>query len=228
MTTSAGRPTTALLLAVTVDLALVAAAPRAWDAFAAPSGGLPAAERAGGLVASGLLLATTVLWTYATVVLVAAALAAAWPASAPLVRAVAPRACRGLAAGALGLAVGAGPAAAAGDPVDPAPAPSGTAALDGLPLPDRPFGAGRAPAPRADPSQHPDDTPVLVRPGDTLWDIAAGRLPPGASDARVSRTWRAWWCANRDVVGPEPDLLLPGQRLTPPAADHPADERRPR
>jgi hypothetical protein len=26
----------------------------------------------------------------------------------------------------------------------------------------------------------------------------------------------AWWSANADVIGPDPDLLLPGQVLQPP------------
>ena len=58
---------------------------------------------------------------------------------------------------------------------------------------------------------------VVVRPGDTLWDLAAARLPDDASDARVAAAWPAWWSTNREVIGPDPDLLHPGQRLVPPA-----------
>jgi hypothetical protein len=62
---------------------------------------------------------------------------------------------------------------------------------------------------------------TVVRPGDTLWGIAEDHLPSGVSDAAVARTWPAWWAANRDVIGDNPDLILPGTRLEPPAQpDH--------
>jgi nucleoid-associated protein YgaU len=60
---------------------------------------------------------------------------------------------------------------------------------------------------------------VVVR-GDCLWHIAATRLldqlgrPP--SDGELATEVRAWWTANADVIGPDPDLLLPGQVLHPP------------
>jgi nucleoid-associated protein YgaU len=61
---------------------------------------------------------------------------------------------------------------------------------------------------------------VVVR-GDCLWDVAAGwlqREAPGTpvSDADVQRAVQAWWQANSAVIGPDPDLLLPGQVLRPP------------
>ncbi|GGL85955.1 hypothetical protein GCM10011594_02070 [Nakamurella endophytica] len=60
---------------------------------------------------------------------------------------------------------------------------------------------------------------VVVLRGDTLWAIAARHLPADAGDARIDAEWRRWYVANRDVVGPDPELILPGQRLRPPAAD---------
>lgn len=59
---------------------------------------------------------------------------------------------------------------------------------------------------------------VTVRPGDSLWRLAATRLPENASDARIARTWPSWWAANRGVIGADPDLLHPGTRLTAPPA----------
>jgi nucleoid-associated protein YgaU len=61
---------------------------------------------------------------------------------------------------------------------------------------------------------------VVVR-GDCLWDVAAAwlqRQEPGTpvSDADVQRAVQAWWQANSAVIGPDPDLLLPGQVLRPP------------
>jgi hypothetical protein len=74
----------------------------------------------------------------------------------------------------------------------------------GLPLPDRPTGG----VPR-----RPAAATVLVRPGDSLWSLAADRFPAGADGARVTAAWRRLYAANRATVGPDPDLILPGQRL---------------
>lgn len=60
--------------------------------------------------------------------------------------------------------------------------------------------------------------PVTVRPGDTLWDIARHHLPPGATTADVAASWPDWYGANIAVVGSDPDLIHPGQRLVAPAA----------
>ena len=59
---------------------------------------------------------------------------------------------------------------------------------------------------------------VVVRRGDTLWSIAARHLGPEPSDAEIAQAWPAWHEANRGVVGPDPDLLLPGQVLRTPGA----------
>jgi nucleoid-associated protein YgaU len=58
---------------------------------------------------------------------------------------------------------------------------------------------------------------VVVRRGDTLWDIAARALGPNASAADIAASWPGWYAANRSTIGPDPDLILPGQRLRPPA-----------
>jgi len=57
---------------------------------------------------------------------------------------------------------------------------------------------------------------VVVRRGDTLWAIAARHLGPGASAAEVAAEWPRWHRTNRAVIGPDPDLLRPGERLLPP------------
>lgn len=59
---------------------------------------------------------------------------------------------------------------------------------------------------------------VVVRRGDTLWDIAARHLGPGATTARIAHEWPRWHAANRALIGPDPDRIQPGQRLVPPAA----------
>ena len=58
---------------------------------------------------------------------------------------------------------------------------------------------------------------VVVHRGDTLWAIAARDLGPDATDAEVAAHWPRWYAANRAVIGPDPDLVLPGQVLAHPA-----------
>ena len=129
-------------------------------------------------------------------------------APAPLVRAVTPRLLRralfASAAGALALT-----------PVhaDRVVAPSRPAHdLTGLRLPDRPT----ASVPHA-----ADPAAVVVRPGDTLWAIAARHLPTGATDAEIARACARWHAANRDVIGADPNLIFPTQRLAPPLGKDP-------
>lgn len=58
---------------------------------------------------------------------------------------------------------------------------------------------------------------VVVRRGDTLWGIAARHLGGQATDQDVAEAWPRWYAANRDVIGSDPDLIVPGQRLVVPA-----------
>lgn len=105
--------------------------------------------------------------------------------------------------------------------------------LQGLPLPERASTAlhvARLVAGTAEHAQHPHRaTPrhrpgvpqssaprprtVVVTPGDTLWALAAASLPPGASDADVAARVALLHRTNRATVGPDPDLVLPGQEL---------------
>jgi hypothetical protein len=59
------------------------------------------------------------------------------------------------------------------------------------------------------------DLHVVVR-GDSLWKIATQELGPGATDAAIAEAWPAIYEANRDTIGEDPGLILPGQRLTIP------------
>lgn len=59
------------------------------------------------------------------------------------------------------------------------------------------------------------DTVVVVA-GDTLWDIAARHLGSAASIERIAAEWPRWHQANLEVIGDNPDLILPGQILVPP------------
>lgn len=84
--------------------------------------------------------------------------------------------------------------------------------LTGLPLPDR------AVAPPRRGAAHTPRT-LRVVPGDTLWSIAARELPPGSAAALVVDRWHAIYAANRSLIGPDPDVILPGQRLRLPGKD---------
>ncbi|MGI8880335.1 MAG: LysM peptidoglycan-binding domain-containing protein [Jatrophihabitans sp.] len=60
---------------------------------------------------------------------------------------------------------------------------------------------------------------VVVAPGDSLWQIAAHRLGPHASDVDINAEWRRWYAANRARIGANPDLIQPGLRLYAPRAE---------
>jgi len=93
---------------------------------------------------------------------------------------------------------------------------------DPVATPPKTAAAVLPPAPALRPGTRHDDE-VAVRRGDTLWDIAARHLGPGASQAQVLAAWPAWYDANRDVIGTDPDVIRPGQRLRiPPASDVPS------
>ena len=137
-------------------------------------------------------------------------------ACAAVLRRAAPAALRRAVAVALGVGIvlgGAGPAHAA----TPTAPPPTAAALDWPVSPTT-----TSPAPVSEPAlDWPVPTPgpagsVVVRPGDSLWRLAAEHLPSTARRADVAAAWPAWWSANRAVIGPDPDLLHPGQRLAVP------------
>jgi hypothetical protein len=146
-------------------------------------------------------------------------------AAGALLRLVLPAAARRAAAVALGVGLGVG----LGAPVFASAAPPAVAASaparpqagnTALPVPDWPAAVPADPVPDW-PGPAPGDH-VVVR-GDCLWDIAAARLvsdtgrPP--TDGEIAEAVHAWWTTNAAVIGPDPDLLLPGQVLQPPGRD---------
>ena len=68
-----------------------------------------------------------------------------------------------------------------------------------------------------------DDDDIVVRRGDSLWDIAARHLGTHATDGEIALEWPYWFTANREAIGGDPDHLVPGERLRPPS---PAERRR--
>jgi hypothetical protein len=85
----------------------------------------------------------------------------------------------------------------------------GLGVLRGLPLPERAVARPRRTA--LEPAR--PVRVVTVHPGDTLWAIAERDLPAGATDHEVARRWHAIYAANRRSVGPDPDVIRPGQHL---------------
>ncbi len=67
------------------------------------------------------------------------------------------------------------------------------------------------------PHQGADDGTVVVHRGDTLWSIAAATLHGDATDTEILRAVVRWHETNRDVIGGDPDIILPGQVLRAPA-----------
>ncbi|WP_256840420.1 LysM peptidoglycan-binding domain-containing protein [Ornithinimicrobium faecis] len=120
-----------------------------------------------------------------------------------------------------------------------APAAAPAAALEAAPEPGAAAEPAAAARPAPEPGWRPTTSPahpsaggaaielvsrgtaepdtVVVRGGDTLWDIAARHLGPEADAASIAETWPRWHEANRDTIGADPHLLLPGTVLVPPA-----------
>ena len=145
----------------------------------------------------------------ATTVAVVAATRDGGSLSAAIAARITPQILARLIGVAVGGAVGLAPVAASAA-ADELP-PSGPGVV-GLRLPDRPTDS-IGPATRA------RRTEVIVRRGDSLWQIAAAHLPVDADNATIAASCARWYAANRAAVGPDQDLLLPGTRLIAPTTD---------
>lgn len=164
----------------------------------------------------GAVLAAEALTTIPGVV---GRFAGAWAAR------LAPAAVRQLARAVLGVGILVGPMAAAAAASPPPMATAGLAALmapgqgEQLPAVGRPDVVAPSvvdlAAAEPDPSPPPHHD-VVVEPGDSLWSIATDHLGAGADPAAVAAEWPRWFAANRDEIGRNPDLILPGTRLLPP------------
>ncbi|WP_121255267.1 LysM peptidoglycan-binding domain-containing protein [Nocardioides ferulae] len=168
--------------------------------------------------AVALLACVGWLWLGSSLVLAAAARGRTEGRAARLL----PSALRRSMLAACGVAVlTAGPVAAEPGSAPLVPRETAAEILTGLPLPARPLG-GLSTAAWANQvaavASQADEAIHVVRPGDSLWSIAASTLRPGATDAEIDSYWRTLHAHNRDVVGADPALIHPGQRLTLPPA----------
>ena len=174
-------------------------------------GGTPLDVALTDLAALALLACAVWIWAVTTAVVVEALRGAGASGLPP--RGV-PAGVRRAVLAACGVALAGGlaqPSYAAGPCALPAPHHRQHPALTGLPLPDRAVAT-------PDRARHTART-VRVGPGDTLWSLAAGDLPAGSSDARIAARWHAIYHANRSLIGPDPDLIVPGLRLRLPGKD---------
>jgi hypothetical protein len=119
------------------------------------------------------------------------------------------------------------PSAAVHPPTTSSPAVPPVTATPPPPSPRPPSATPARPTPAAvPPAARPASVAevVVVQPGDTLWSLAEVSLrrsgtasPP---DRQVAQAWPRWWAANREAIGDDPDLLLPGTVLCPPPGTH--------
>ena len=101
-----------------------------------------------------------------------------------------------------------------------APGPSATTTTAPAPTPAEetrtpPALGPLGPAPHT-PSPSSGARRVTVVRGDSLWAIAARHLGPQATRQQVAHEWPRWYAANREVIGPNPNLIRVGQVLTAP------------
>ncbi|WP_375493913.1 LysM peptidoglycan-binding domain-containing protein [uncultured Jatrophihabitans sp.] len=189
-------------------------------------------------------LAGAALWAVAAwlaVGLLAAAAAARLPGVAGrratlVARLVLPRALRTMLAGSAGLGILLAPVAAAATTPLVGHGPTAAAAAHAVPTPTWPLHT----APHSHARHHPqrptvqpprwpmsaqpaaptatgDRDTVTVAPGDSLWLIAARRLGAHASPQAIAEAWPRWYATNRNVVGGDPTVIVPGQVLHAPA-----------
>lgn len=84
------------------------------------------------------------------------------------------------------------------------------------PSPPGPVRQGRVTTkPSAAPAESaPKAKSWIVRPGDTLWSIAAKVAGPTASAAEIAQEVDRLWRLNAERIGSgRPDLIVPGERL---------------
>jgi resuscitation-promoting factor RpfA len=234
------RPTTAV--AVTADLLVLArfmpdwaaltrdlSAPRAWVSRV----GVDAAA----ITTSGALLWLAACWMALGLL---ALLASVMPGRVgefglKISRRALPAVVRRIVVGAAGISLAFGPVPALAEGISSPSTPSATSSVVApviawpadhaapsqartvTPSPPTAKPAGR-PTPSLPPPAHRQGPAVTVKPGESLWLIAAHRLGPTATDADIAAEWPRWYAANRTIVGDDPALLRPGQQLTSPSA----------
>lgn len=69
-----------------------------------------------------------------------------------------------------------------------------------------------------DGTQPPEAATITVRPGDSLWSITDDLLGPDTDPPElIASTWPVLYEANSDLIGTDPNSIVPGQELTVPS-----------
>lgn len=218
--------TTLVVLAAGVGLRALAPSPASWTAVLADPQRVVDTAGADALVVPVVWALAAACWAWGALGL---ALTVASRGPRPLARVAAtllpvlvPAALRRAAALAVGLSLVSAPALAAVPAGAAPPAVAATSATAAAPATTSGTSAAADLPPVPDwPAPHDEAVHVVVR-GDCLWDVAeawllardGGSAPP--TPAAVAAAVHAWWQANAAVIGPDPDLLLPGQVLRAP------------
>ena len=192
LSTRIGRSLAVWLAVTATAMTGALSAPAAWAAARPAAGAAQFADLLVAACTTALLLALVWLWAVTTVTVVDLLTGRLRTGGGTTRRLVL------LACGAAALAGTTSPALAAGD---------GSSILAGLSLPDRSVATSEVRTVSTRPASQP--RVHVVRPGESLWSIAEATSAAGDPDRR----WRAIWSANRDVIGDDPDLILPGQQL---------------
>lgn len=117
---------------------------------------------------------------------------------------------------ALGLAVGVSLAPAVAQNAVASPPAYAVVAVTELPQDDSVFLETAGVDWPVQPATPDSATTIAVHPGDCLWSLVESHLGYGATIAEISSEVDRWWDANAEVIGADPDLLIPGQVLVVP------------
>jgi len=205
--------------------------PHVWVATVGP-------DAAAGTIAGALLWLVALWLTFGmTVTVLALAPGRLGMLASTVARRVTPAVLRRVGIAAAGASILASPAAAFADTTGGSPSASSASApvrvpsaaaptpvnrqQESLPPLSWPIDPGPTTTPGAAPTgaasgQAGTSQQVTVHPGDSLWSIAAQRLSPTESDARIQAEWPRWYAANRRLIGADPNLLRPGTKLRVP------------
>lgn len=204
----------ALALLVRLDLPSIDwSAPSAWLENVPPEDAVVAVVRLAALVTVGYLLASTALYVLASLTRVPPLIRGASAITLPSLR----RIVDGAVAAAIVvspalLAFGVSPAAAQAAPISAhvySPSPAGDPA------------PGYTPTPAGGPTTRQPESVYVVRPGESLWTIAADHVATtrgvsagDISDDDVAELWRALIELNSSSISSgDPDLIYPGESI---------------
>ncbi|WP_240038104.1 LysM peptidoglycan-binding domain-containing protein [Actinomyces procaprae] len=124
---------------------------------------------------------------------------------------------RRIAAGALIAGMSSSPALAATTAAAPGSDDLGWQPTQTAPTDPGDSGTGSSPTDPGQPQESPAPTPGhTVTAGESLWSITEDLIGPEASPAQVAEAWPQLYRANTDVIGSDPELILPGTPLSVP------------